>query len=1741
MICPVCVRLRDKAPGDACLECGASLLPLSEPRLSALVEKTLQRRIEDWRDAALIDEATAQRLEGALGEMNVEASVSAEQAPRMDAAARAEEWANGVVASVVRAGSWRPSWGAALAASLEETAKAEREQAERRRRAPPVETAAAVVVVPVTPVEPSLQQASDEAATSPHSDQDTANLADDSSAPRTRRQRGHAPDDSSVSEGQDTANLADDSSPPRPRRQRGHASDDSYASEDDLGSALGSGQALFARDASGALGGGLEAVVALDATSSNSPRLNDFIWWFLGAVLVLGGSLMGVREAWQALGGVPRQLLVTGALWGYHAGFIGLGVFLSRRSLPVGRVLSGIGLALLPVSFVALSSLVALSPGLGIAVSLGVAIAGLFPLRAAGRLLHETSVKSLAVAMFPALLAGLPLMGLDEAPWLRMLCASAGVASLAVTLWLSRTSKSASTMLVSASASLYSALWLTVFSVASAPSGFDAVEPGSPMFAGLMLWAQALAAVIALATTTDSLRKTLPRMSAVLETVAHAVLASGAIAGALSLFSVEPGEDFNVAVASALTPVLAAVVFFWLEPRRLALAHLGVMATLLAGVLVANVLAPIDPGWWVFGGAVAASGLLLAARRSNSPSLKVKLLTWGIVSTLVAMPLAVRLPIDGSSWPRIATGLVIALTAHLAGGWRWRGLHYLGGVAATFCLLGLVDLLPMLTGDWGTLAVFAFLGGFYGVVGLLQAAWARPSSPLTALLPLDDLSLGLAATGVFLALVAAPAAPDGLILLANRELPLLLNALPTALTTVWLLLRARRDGSRVVGFFAATGLALAVSQALGTHGDFTSARAALVSASLVLGFALVSALRPRPPASTEPTTAAPELRARKVLDLFRLPLGEHGLRLYTDGFAAVACVLALVATLTLLQWQAFPTDLERSTCLLAGGLLTLAALVAFVSRGFVALRLRGSVVAFAAMGGFIALTAIVNRAGRPLAPDIVALRHPLVGIALWGLSLALGRVGPWIAERLEKPQHGRLYQMVPRFGVVVLVFVLLKSAFLVGLPTPSRAVGIIPPLMVLGAAVLVLLLAGPFRQPPAASLGLALGLPGAALWAARESLRGPSLVSLLPPNDQWVRAGAEALDWLNPEAWLASGDTLFLLWQRAFAGVAAAGLVYALAAIRGVPESFRNLLRHYSVVTGVVTCLVALFQPGLIAAALVCATGIVLFLGGARAQGRGVFGVSLLLLVHAAAHRVPVFESWPGPVLALVGLALVTLGPWVIRKRGLSEGDARVRLHQTMALYLMAAMVYALAVGRETSSLFAAFNLAEQSFLGLGGTWLVSPALPVTWALIAASLLVAAFQWKGALAAFLSALGTWVAGAAVATAAMAFFTIRAARSGMWLGYGELFTVHGAELALAAAGAALVIHSAQRWLRERRGDVAGGMVWGRDIWLVMSGLMLTVTASSGGAPEEALSTAIAALGLAVLVALHCAWTEHTGRHVYFVQLAVVGTYALVRSLYAPGLRAEHDALFALALGFVLVGVTVQARRAGVRPVEAATRRFAALLPIGMAFVLPGEATQEAALLAGGSGLLYAALGAVERSRMFGAFAAAACNFALLISALAFGLEGLEIYLAPLGLLLLMLGQLFTQSLPHAARNTVRILGGLLLYVPAAAKLAMRVGESPDGMYALIFGGVCLLGVVVGMLLQIRAYLALGTLFLTLDVVANLLGAGLRDHRIGFLVMTLTGLTLIGGRVLATLKRREWELLVRKVRVELQGWD
>ncbi len=508
-------------------------------------------------------------------------------------------------------------------------------------------------------------------------------------------------------------------------------------------------------------------------------------------------------------------------------------------------------------------------------------------------------------------------MALGEEPWARTLCAFAGVAALGASAWRVGKEGASRAGLAVLTTSLYGAVALAVFSVASAPSGFDALSPGSPTFAGMTLWAVALATVVAGVATRSQAREAHPQAAPVVETLAHAVVACGALAGAISAFVLPPGVAPWVDLASAFTPVAAALAFFVLQPRRRALVHPAVLALALAGVLLARLGMPDEPRWWMVGVAAVGAGLLLVARLSGNDFLRFWLLGWGVVLSLASLALSSRVFNDwgpDTGWPEVAAGALVAVAAHLAGGYRWRALHYLGGLAVFVGVLGGVFAMNVSAPTWTSVAGLTLVAGLYGLTGLLQEAWMRRTGKTSELLPLDDLSLAMAALGVLRAQYGLNPGFQGEYLL---PLPLftevfLVNIgiaqVPLVLASVLLLLRARRDRSRLVSTWAAWGLALPVVQfsfEAPTVLEGSGSRVLLL-ALLALGFSVIA--MPRGRGLEGPT---PARRGRKLLGWVRLPFPEWGRPLYTDGFATVALVVAAFAALILGAWVALPVEPER--------------------------------------------------------------------------------------------------------------------------------------------------------------------------------------------------------------------------------------------------------------------------------------------------------------------------------------------------------------------------------------------------------------------------------------------------------------------------------------------------------------------------------------------------------------------------------------------------------------------------------------------------------------------------------------------------------------------------------------------------------------------------------------------------------------------------------------------------------------
>jgi hypothetical protein len=86
------------------------------------------------------------------------------------------------------------------------------------------------------------------------------------------------------------------------------------------------------------------------------PFLYESIAWFLGAFLILAGTLYFVFESWAGMGSLSRSLVVFGMTAFYSVGFSAWGAFLTRRAelRNAGRILGIIGSAVAPLAGLAL-------------------------------------------------------------------------------------------------------------------------------------------------------------------------------------------------------------------------------------------------------------------------------------------------------------------------------------------------------------------------------------------------------------------------------------------------------------------------------------------------------------------------------------------------------------------------------------------------------------------------------------------------------------------------------------------------------------------------------------------------------------------------------------------------------------------------------------------------------------------------------------------------------------------------------------------------------------------------------------------------------------------------------------------------------------------------------------------------------------------------------------------------------------------------------------------------------------------------------------------------------------------------------------------------------------------------------------------------------------------------------------------------------------------------------------------
>lgn len=289
---------------------------------------------------------------------------------------------------------------------------------------------------------------------------------------------------------------------------------------------------------------------------------------------------------------------------------------------------------------------------------------------------------------------------------------------------------------------------------------------------------------------------------------------------------------------------------------------------------------------------------------------------------------------------------------------------------------------------------------------------------------------------------------------------------------------------------------------------------------------------------------------------------------------------------------------------------------------------------------------------------------------------------------------------------------------------------------------------------------------------------------------------------------------------------------------------------------------------------------------------------------------------------------------------------------------------------------------------------------------------------------------------------------------------------------------------------------------------------TQTTANGYVPlswwaKAALTTSL--LALCVLSVAFALWrgrdpfelqAELRGRYVYAAELFVVLLLAHLR-LSAPwlfgGLFKQYWPLGVVALAFAGVGVAEQLRRRGrvilAEPL-ARTGVFLPLLPSLGFWLLESRVDYAGILLL--VGLFYGVLSVWRRSFGFGLLAALAANggwWHWLQRSEDFGfLAHPQVWLIPAALSVLAAAHFNREQLSREQLTAFRYAALITIYVSSTADIFIH-GVVTSPWLPLVLAVLSVAGVLLGMLLQVRAYLFLGTAFLLLAVITMVWHAAL----------------------------------------------
>ncbi|MDX1958914.1 MAG: hypothetical protein SFU98_10090 [Leptospiraceae bacterium] len=1470
---------------------------------------------------------------------------------------------------------------------------------------------------------------------------------------------------------------------------------------------------------------GIESVLWLGI----KPLLNEYIWWFIGSVLVLTGSVMGIREAFNVLSGTNRYITVLFALFLYKFLFTGLGLFLSRSSQNTGRILAGISILLIPISYSFLGSIIIENITLGAILILLSSILTYILFLTMSNLFHTNAMR-MFLPMFPSMLS-ISILPLFQNLEIGMGILFVPLMVIFFTFKDAIDSKKKAILLLA----FYGAISvLIIFFTEFRKNEAILFEIGSLSLGIFFLWLLGLSCVLIYACEGFKDSNT-EKFYLALEVTLLAIPLTLALASLYYFFNItEETSGTNLSrTLYTLVPICTLVLLFLGIQRFKQLIHpfffiISLLSFILARELriegISLAVTPFVP-------------ILSIFFRNKFSNLRLEFILWSVCSGVL---ISLMMLFSNSSIALISFGIFFPLVMHIAF-FRERVIYHLaGGLGIMVLSKGII--LEFLTLDTIYLAsTVLFLSFFiYYLFSIVYENYFKEEEE-KEFRPFDDLSLLFGLAGILIT-VNLPMTNQDNILIAG------------IFTGIIFLTRAWIDKTVLVSIIAINFICNLCFKLSLNYLEISSIAGNFYLLSFIS--LLTSAISLILPGLGE------QEKARKILFVLRLPFPSGKFEILKIAFGLNSLLYFFIAIGNILPWfssQDFP---ERSLAIQGGLLLCLVATLGFFTNTILSF-FKGNVISFATIFVCIGLTAIINRIGRPLEPLIVGRNLTIVVIVIYLFYKLIKRFSFTLANFLEKPEQGKFYPYVP-LNIVLGLGILLFIDVLLIVPNPTeRFLFVTPPTFFLGAGIAFFFYAREVNFTFFLDLSLFGFLLFLVLSFSESTFLGTKLIQTNPPIGIWLPSVTfERLttnNFFNPSVFLPDGLSLGILVLRATIGVAIFGLILSFLIALFSFERFRFFLNQiilpnweeervyssfaiWSSASSLVLFLVAFKYAFFEAAIILLVAGILLRIPKqTRIYGSLVIFISGLLILEGFIFKNSIFPFYGGIIHTTLGFLFVaSVNPI---KKYLNNSNPRLMISsQTgMIFYSIIGILYAFATNQRSDfdnaipSLLAAFGI------GISGSWILSYSLGATLVVIAMSLFLASNSWKNKVAF----LGTLAGSLILSTAILTLFP---KFSMDWnLLDADLVTVYPSGYfgyySFITSSLALIFYVLKEFFKNSKEDVSDGFYLACDSLIIITGVFAIIGLNEIQTSMLIFSKEVflgSIINIIILSAI-ASYQNLQARHLYVLQTSIVFFYLSLRTSYFNSLSPQVDGIVALIAGFFLVGVTSIADRKKIPPLAETTRRFAGFLPVFAFFVLPKESSYGNAGMALFSSILYSTLGQVSSNKLYTVIGAFAANFAIFTAVMATNVNGLEIYIAPIGLFILLLSHIFRENLNDTTKQILRLVGGIFLYLPAAIKISFDIGLGAEPIYSVVFGLICFIGILLGMIFEIRSYVYLGTVFFTLNIIANLVQEGLRNERIGFILLSLSGLMIIGSLIFYTLKKEFVLSVVIKIRAKVSKWE